>query len=333
MRAVKRPIVVALNVALAAACGGTEPAPKPPAPAPVQSDPQWIAGVAASCAKIVSCTHAHDTPRLRDPNACVDWWIAHADSKEPDPLQSCLGSAKTCDQVNACMHGNGDARAVEFCKQHPGVASGCEGDRLVSCGDDSAAEASVIDCTKMGASCREMKSAGGLVVRACYSPQKCPPNAPDARCDGPNAVVACRDGAIERVVCKPGSQCVEHKDESGENAASCELPGRRRCDLLGARRCEDDRLVECEGRGASGKVRVSDCAGMGLHCLGTGVRAGCYVPSNVECDKELLPRCENGKLVFCAAGRLTKIACSSIGLGACNPAAKGPMAACEEATK
>jgi hypothetical protein len=55
------------------------------------------------------------------------------------------------------------------------------------------------------------------------------------------------------------------------------------------------------------------------------------VPANVECDKELLPRCEGDAVVFCAAGRLTKVACSGIGLGACDPAAKGPMAGCAPA--
>ncbi len=321
--------VVAVVLAAIAACGGQEPPAKPPPAVVTPSDPQWLPAVAAACAKIASCTHAHEAPRLRDPGACVDWWIAHTDPKEPAPLQKCLADAKTCDQVNACMHGGGDARAVAFCAQRPGVVSGCDGDRFISCGDDDAQESRVVDCAAMGASCREMKAAGGLVLRGCYSPQKCPPGAPEARCDG-DAVLSCRDGAMERVACRPGTKCEERRDESGEAVASCVLPGSRRCDLLGARRCENDRLVECERPGSLGKVRVSDCAGMGLHCLGTGPRAGCYVPANVECDKELLPRCDGGKLVFCAAGRVTKVSCASLGLGPCNPAARGPMAACED---
>jgi hypothetical protein len=79
-----------------------------------------------------------------------------------------------------------------------------------------------------------------------------------------------------------------------------------------------------------GKVRVSDCAGFGLRCTGSGPRAGCYVAADVECDKEMLPKCDEGgtALVFCAAGRLTKIACASLGMGTCNPTAHGPVAAC-----
>jgi len=172
------------------------------------------------------------------------------------------------------------------------------------------------------------RSGGGVIVRACFSPQKCPAGAPEARCDG-NAVLTCRDGAMERTECKPGTKCEERK-EDGEATARCEVPGRRRCDLLGTRRCEDDRLVECDRPGSAGKVSVSDCKSLGLQCSGVGPRARCQVPSNVECDSEMLPRCEAGKLVFCTAGRISKIACSSLGLGNCNPSARGSIAACED---
>jgi hypothetical protein len=318
-----------LFVFVAAACGGSEPPPKPPAAAPPPQDPQRLGGVASACAKIASCTNASEAPRLRDPGACVDWFVGKYDPA--DPLQRCVEGAKGCDQVNACVHGAGDPKAVEFCAKRQGVVSGCDGDRLVSCGDASFAESYVVDCAKLGAACRETKAAGGVIVRGCFSPQKCPANAPEARCDG-NAVLSCRDGAMERVECKPGTKCGERKDGSGEAIATCELPGRRRCDLLGSRRCEDDRLVECERGPAATRARVSDCSGLGLHCQGVGPRAGCYVAENVECDKEMLPRCEQGKLVFCAAGRVTRLACADLGLGPCNTRARGSMAACEDTT-
>lgn len=322
-------------IAVVAACGGQEPPPQSPSTPPVRkSAPSSLQQVAQTCARIASCTHAHDTPRLRDPSACVDWWVSHADAAAPEPLQKCLAQATTCDQISTCLHGGGDARAAEFCSKRPGVVSGCEGERLVSCGDDDAQESTVTDCAALGATCREMKAAGGLVIRACFAPQKCPPGSPEARCDGEGAVISCHDGAIERAKCRPGTRCEEHKDESGDATASCQLPGRRRCDLLGARHCEGDRLVECSSQDHFGKVRVSDCAGFGLRCTGTGPRAGCYVPADVECDKEMLPKCEDRgqALVFCAAGRLTKVACASLGMGSCNEAARGPAAACSPAT-
>jgi hypothetical protein len=322
--------VTALVVAtvVVVACGGSEPPAKPPAAPPPPGDPPALLQIAQSCARVSACTHAHDGARFRDPSACVDWWLSEADPKEP--LRKCLLDARGCEQVSACMHGGGDARAAAFCVQRPGVVSGCDGDRLVSCGEDDAHESSVVDCAAIGATCREVKAAGGLVVRACWSPQKCPAGAPDARCDGAGAVISCRDGAFERVVCRPGTACEERRDEAGDAAASCELPGRRRCDMRGARHCEEDRLVECDRTGHYSKARITDCVGHGLKCAGTGPRAGCYVPTNVECDKEMLAKCDGGSVVFCAAGRTMRIACSGIGLAACDPAALGPMAACAQ---
>lgn len=315
------------------ACGGNEPPPRAPATPAAQSDPPALRQLSEACVRIASCAHSHDAPHLRDPSACVDWWLAHASAPGPerlDPLRKCLTQAKTCGQISTCIHGGGDAKAAAFCARRPGVVSGCEGDRLVSCADDDAQESTVIDCAALGATCREMKAAGGLVIRACFAPASCPANAPEARCDGKGAVVSCRDGAIERATCRPGTQCEEHKDDSGEATASCQLPGGRRCDALGARHCEQDRLIECSNQESAGKVRVSDCAAFGLRCAGTGPRAGCYVPTNVECDKDMLPRCDGDgqSLVFCASGRLTKISCATLGMGRCNPTAHGPVAAC-----
>jgi hypothetical protein len=315
---------------LLAACGGQEPPAKPPPPAAPPKDPPILAQIASACARVSACTHAHDAARFRDPGACVDWWLSESEAKEgADPLRKCLSEATTCEKVSTCMHGGGDARAAAFCEQRAGVVSGCDGDRLVSCGEDDAHEGSVVDCARIGATCREATT-GGLVVRACWSPQKCPAGAPATRCDGPGAVLSCRAGAFKRVVCPPGTTCEERKDKEEDTVvAVCALPKRRRCDVGGARHCEDDRLVECERTlEHSSEARVTDCVGFGLRCAGVGPRAGCSVPANVECDKALLPRCEGGSVVFCAAGRLTKVSCSSIGLGTCDPSARGPMAAC-----
>lgn len=315
-------------VVVVAACGGQEPAAKPPPPPAAPIDPAVIATAAKACARVSACTPAEEAPKLRDPGACVGWWVGG----ESPTLRACLEKASSCDAVKACIHGGGDARAAQFCAERPGVVSGCDGDRLISCGEDDAHESSVVDCAAIGGTCREVRASGGLVVRACASAAKCPPGGPEVRCDGTGAVISCRDGAYERIACAAGTKCEEHKDEVGEAAASCELPGQKRClgdrrGVSGVRRCEDDRLVACDG----GKTKVTDCVGQGLRCAGVGPRAGCYVPSNVECDPGMAPRCEGSSVVFCAAGRLEKISCASIGLGVCDPAAKGPFAACAPA--
>jgi hypothetical protein len=209
-----------------------------------------------------------------------------------------------------------------------GVVSGCDGDRLVSCGEDDAHPSTVVDCAAIGATCREVKSSGGLVLRACQAPQKCPAGAPESRCDGTGAVISCRDGGYERITCRSGTTCEEQRDESGETTASCEMAGHPRCDARGARRCEDDRLVECERVGRASKAHVTDCVAYGLRCTGHGPRAGCSVPTRVECDKTYLPKCEGGSLVFCAAGRLSRLSCNALGFAGCDPAGRGSIAAC-----
>jgi hypothetical protein len=279
-------------------------------------DPAVIVTASKACARVSACS-----PRFKGPSACVEWWMLGGS----EPLKKCLDAANGCEAVATCLHGGGDAKAAAFCGQR-GVVSGCDGSRLVSCSDDDAHEATVVDCAEMGATCADIKSAGGLVMRACSAPAKCPAGSPDVRCEGANTVISCRDGAYERVVCPAGTKCEEHRDEAGDAAASCVVPGQRRC-IGGLRRCEEDRLIECE----HGKTKVTDCIGQGLHCAGVGPRAGCSVPENVECDKEMLPRCDGGNVVFCAAGRLEKIPCASLGLGPCDPAAKGAFAACSPA--
>ncbi|MCA9584615.1 MAG: hypothetical protein KC657_04590 [Myxococcales bacterium] len=309
---------------LVGACGSREPPPAAPKAPPPPADPAWLAQAAKTCALVASCAHGHDAKWLRDPGACVAAWTERT---QPDDLtMKCASEAKSCDDIGACLHGRGDPRAAAFCAKSKGVLSACDDNRLVSCSDDDAAESSVVDCGKLGATCKESRTAGGLLVRACIAPDKCPAGAPEARCDGKGAVVTCQDGAIERIPCGTGTSCVEHAD-GGEKTASCELPAGQRCGLKGARRCAGDRLIECRSPSHFGTARVTDCASQGLRCSGAGPRAACYVPDRVECDKELLPRCDGNSLVFCAAGRRVSVSCTSIGMKQCG-AGRGPFAIC-----
>jgi hypothetical protein len=324
------PFALAAVTLVVVACGGSEPPPRPPLPPPPPADPPILATVAQACARVSACTHAREGSNFRDPGACVDWWLTE---DREEPLRKCFLAAKSCADVATCSQGGGDARAATFC-QRPGVVSGCDGDRLVSCGEDDAHPATVVDCAAFGASCRDVKSASGIVVRACAAAAKCAAGVVDARCDGPGAATSCRDGAYERVACRPGTACQEYRDESGEAGASCEPVSssreRARCDGRAYRRCEQDRLVECENAGRVSKATVTDCVGIGLRCRGIGPRAGCVVATDLECDKAMLPKCDGSSLTFCAAGRLEKIACESLGFSSCAPAGKGAIAACAE---
>src|SRR5687768_34243 len=95
--AIALPLVLPL-VVIIAACGGQELPAKAPPVTVLRKDPASLQQVSETCARIASCTHSHDAPRLRDPSTCVDWWVAHSDAAAPDPLLKCFTQATTCDQ-------------------------------------------------------------------------------------------------------------------------------------------------------------------------------------------------------------------------------------------
>jgi len=290
-----------------------------------QGTPAWLDEVAEKCARVASCAHAHDPPRLRDPSACVDWWIARVRARE-DRVHVCLGAAKSCSDVGACVRDKPDARAAVFCGAHKGVMTACDGPRLVSCAEDDDSESTSVDCGSLGGACEERRAAGGLVVRGCFSPKMCPQGAPDERCEG-NAVVACRDGAAERTACGPATKCDEHVEANGERGATCEpVSGHAHCAQLGQRFCRDDLFVECIVHGHYGDARVTDCKGLGLRCA----PSGCVVAKASDCQPGP-PRCDGEALAFCAAGHMVKVSCKTLGLGACDPDAQGPAASCRSA--
>ena len=291
----------------------------------------WLDAVARTCALAASCAHIHDGPAFVDPGACVDGWLSHAGpGGRRDALHRCLLSATTCDAVDACTRERGDARAAAFCRAHGGTITACAGDRLVTCTGDDVTESTAVDCAALSARCGEASLPGGLVARGCFSATLCPPSAPDARCDGAAAIVACHDGAVERVACDPGSRCEEHADADGDRTASCEAPAEARCENPGARRCDGDRLVMCEPSGHFGRVHATDCAALGLRCAWRGGRSTCVsaaAHAGRGCDAGAA-RCDGEALAFCAAGAPARVSCASLGLGGCDPDARGARAAC-----
>lgn len=311
-------VVVSIGVA---ACHEGGPAASPSLAARIDAG-------ARVCAKLASCAHPHDAPRDRDPAACVDAWIARAPA-EREPLEACVAAAKSCAEVDACGRDRGDARTTAFCRAHPGVPTGCEGNRLVTCSQDDPAESSAVDCAAFGATCGDLPQAGGLMARACVSASLCPTGAPEVRCDGADAVLTCHEGAAERAACTSGARCEEHKAKDGSAAAVCEPPGHRHCDTVGKRWCEQGRLVQCQPHGAVGEAAVTDCASLGLACdehAESG--AACVAPGPRSCERAA-PRCEGDDvLTFCASGRRFRLSCRDLGLGACDPDAHGVDAAC-----
>jgi hypothetical protein len=282
--------------------------------------------VAAQCARIASCAHSHDPPGLRDPSTCVDSLLIHSPvDEETEAIPRCLRAADTCAAVDACLHKGLDPRAAAYCVAHPGAIAACDGDDLIECAADDARESRLVHCTALGARCGPRSSTGGLPAHACLAPDLCPEGITAARCDGPGAVVRCEDRAVARASCPAGTTCRAHAHGDASSYPMCEGPGHRACSGPGARRCDGDMLVECEAHDHYGHERVTDCRAAGLVCGGVGGRVGCA--AGAECVPGPT-RCEGGALTFCAAGIRERVACAAIGLGSCDPDARGAEAAC-----
>jgi hypothetical protein len=281
---------------------------------------------ARACAKIASCAHPHDAPPDRDPGTCVDSWLARA-ARDVEPLETCLGSAVGCGQVDACARERSDLVATAFCRAHPGSRSGCQGSRLVTCSEDDPAESLSTDCGAFGATCGDSKQSGGLLARACLSAALCPAGAPEVRCEGTAAIVSCHEGAVERTVCAAGARCEERRGADGAVSALCEPAEHRHCDVVGKRWCEQGRLATCEPHGPFGEVVTTDCPGLGLACAERAQEASCVAAGASPCERAA-PRCDGEALAFCAAGRRYRLACRDLGFASCDPDAHGVDAAC-----
>lgn len=245
------------------------------------------------CAKVTSCAHPHDAPRDRDPAACVDASMAHP-IKESDPLEACILAARSCAAVDACARDRADASTTSYCRSHPGTRTGCDGNHFIKCSPDDPAESTAVDCRAFGASCGDLPAAGGLMARGCISPSLCPAGAPEVHCDGALGVVTCRDGATERTACPAAARCEEHKGNDGAVSAACQSADPR-----------------------------DEHADLGAARVAPGPRA---------CE-HAAPTCEGDTLTFCAAGRRFHVSCPQIGLGTCDPDARGVDAACSQATR
>ncbi len=333
--AVLAPIAVAVAVSALLACGETSQAPPPVAPVHPDGFAQ-VDRIARACAKIASCAHAHDAPRDRDPSSCVDGWLTRVRVRDDGAFLKCVVAAPTCAALDGCAkERGGDAVAATYCRAHPGEQTACAGGHLVTCSDHDPEESASVDCASMQATCGESHAAGGLVTRGCISPALCPTGAPDARCDGGNAIVTCRDGAVERTVCATGVKCVEHRSSDSRDpraeAAICETGGHAHCKDIGKQRCDGGKLVQCIPHGQLGEERVIDCGAMGLACDASSAKPVCALPGQRACESGA-PRCEGDVLSFCAAGRPYKIACGEIGFVRCDPDGHGLEASCGSAT-
>jgi hypothetical protein len=106
-------------------------------------------------------------------------------------------------------------------------------------------------------------------------------------------------------------------DADGEEAATCEGAGEVACPTVGERSCRGTLLVDCVAHGHHAAEAVVDCAALGLACGDASGRPACGV-RGATCA-ETATTCDRESIVFCAAGRASRVVCSEIGLGPCAP--------------
>jgi hypothetical protein len=93
--------------------------------------------------------------------------------------------------------------------------------------------------------------------------------------------------------------------------------------------CINGQLHQClKDSFGKGKYRIADCSAHGFGCKVENNNANkavgvCFLPDTVECDyKKDKPRCEQGILKACVAGRWKSTSCSQLGMGgSCQQAA------------
>lgn len=309
MKAAPGAVSLVVFTFFAAACGS---APTPAAPRPTTSSlpvpPPSVEAAVRACVLVSACSSPEDP--LREPAACVSRFLAH---KDHDPSVTCLVRARTCRDVESCLGRErvpDDARRA--CDARPGAIVFCDGDRLVSCENE---RTKVTSCTELRASCRELRVAGGIVARGCYSPALCPDDAPAQRCEAGIFTVSCQQGLVERSRCPAGTKCVEGPGQNGEVEATCTPLGARPCLPEAIDRCDGGKLVSCVAAASHRGVAVeTDCAAAGLTCQTLGREGACVAADFCE---PAPARCEGGALRFCAAGMPVRAHCERYGLGPC----------------
>jgi hypothetical protein len=280
-----------------------------------------------ACVAISACSHPHDPPHASDPAACVDEWLGKGPT-EAEALAACVGATHDCEGVDTCVRARGDAVAIAFCSANHGLRAACSGSRLVTCSEDDPEESTSVDCAALSATCGESRLAGGLSTHACLAPALCAASVLESRCQGPGAILSCREGAVERIECASGSTCVERRSSDGAREAVCETSAHRGCEAVSTRWCEGSVLVRCQPQGEIGNEVPTDCAAFGMACdEHAAAGPACVVPEPNACHGRG-PRCEGDVLTFCAAGERLGVPCREVGFEGCDPDAHGVEAAC-----
>jgi hypothetical protein len=218
-----------------------------------------------------------------------------------DEAFDCLASTNTgCAAVESCV-------GVRFDRMGP-CEDGCAGETLTACDDEWRF---AIDCAEIGRTCDA--EAGACV------------DATATACDGSSFTPECRAGAP--VVCDDGHErsgfrcedygltCASPAACAGSGAACASAVDSPLSLPAEGIRCTTPSTLEACVNGGTHEIACADIAG-GFSCRTVGGASFCGLGD--ECDpSESTASCDGDTIVFCHAGALERVDCTSLGFTGC----------------
>jgi len=300
------------------------------APAGPRADvtPPDIAAVERMCALLTSCDKLPIPPSLvpDDFATCVkkmsDELTSAAAINFSLTLRECGLQSDSCSSLRACaLHGANPESCVGRGKT--GIVGYCDVDgRALTCWHEQ--PLAVRDCPRGGEQC--------LVVggQATCSLGPCPATFAEGdkpRCSASGTrVLHCEKGKLASLDCAAfGLKCAPLAD----GAAGCATagPGCSPGATPAPTRCEGNVAVGC----VNGHEVKVNCASAGLACStgtsapGSSPLGACVAPppATGTCDPGERPKCDEGVIKYCSAGRPRAFSCKAAGFGRCEGSKTG----------
>lgn len=198
----------------------------------------------------------------------------------------------------------------------PPCATACNGSVFTACGNEGGrAYRFTVDCAKVGLTCDPVTWCSDRPGVACVSDGFMPTCTADGR------ATVCKNQGLA-----PGGLCADLQLSCANGAcrgsgAACHggSPGAEGQVYLEGLACEGSRLRACVGD----REQTFDCAqqgqGQGFSCQQAGNQFFCGLGGECYPSESMFGTvtCEGNTVVFCNAGRLQRIDCTSLGFSGC----------------
>lgn len=214
-----------------------------------------------------------------------------------DAASACLGAAKSCPAVWACLPGTLPGCPITTAKKKD-----CQGSVARACAGDTVLSA---DCARLGLAC-SMSNGKPFCGAICTGPSS-------PQCAG-NTFKACLPAG--------GNLSVAISSDCSLVGAKCSTSG---CESLGGacdwtsykETCDGGKATSCDPEKQS--IQYEDCAKLGMHCAPAGGSGGSSSSDHVACtltpNCSSQPGCTDGAVQFCeGTAGLAMFPCAAAGM-------------------